>query len=144
MTLESLINMMTPYQKCLCCRATGYATAQEILRCYITQFVTRFKNCNSMFFRAKWKQMFPHLSMGKEWKVFVNNFSRRPRHMWEYNIKMNHQRLGWGDMEWFDLVQDRDRWWAPVNTMMKVWVPKSESNFFTTWKLVSFWKGTVL
>jgi hypothetical protein len=25
-------------------------------------------------------------------------------------------------MEWIDLAQDRDRWWASVNVVMKLWV----------------------
>ena len=32
-----------------------------------------------------------------------------PRHRWECNIKMDLQEVGWGRMDWIDLVQDRDR-----------------------------------
>ena len=28
-----------------------------------------------------------------------------------------------GGMEWIDLAQDRDMWWALVNTVMNLWVP---------------------
>jgi hypothetical protein len=28
----------------------------------------------------------------------------------------------WG-MDWIDLAQDRDRWWALVNVVMNIWVP---------------------
>jgi hypothetical protein len=35
----------------------------------------------------------------------------RSRRRWEDNIKMNLQDGG-GVMEWINLVQDRDRWWA--------------------------------
>jgi hypothetical protein len=27
-----------------------------------------------------------------------------------------------GDMDWIDLVQDRNRWWALVNAVMNIWV----------------------
>jgi hypothetical protein len=27
------------------------------------------------------------------------------------------------DMDWIDLAQDRDKWRALVNTVMKLWVP---------------------
>jgi hypothetical protein len=27
------------------------------------------------------------------------------------------------DMDWIDLAQDRDRWWAPVNVVMNDCVP---------------------
>jgi hypothetical protein len=33
----------------------------------------------------------------------------RPRLVWEDNIKMDLQKEGYGDMDWIDLVQDRDR-----------------------------------
>jgi hypothetical protein len=47
---------------------------------------------------------------------------RRPRRRWEDNIKMNHQEGGCGGMEWNELVQDRDRWWALVKAVMNFWV----------------------
>jgi hypothetical protein len=38
----------------------------------------------------------------------------RPRYGWEYAIKMTLQEVGLGGMDWIDLAQDRDRWWAVV------------------------------
>ena len=38
----------------------------------------------------------------------------RSRRRWENNIKMNLQEVGCGDMDWIELAQDRDRWWALV------------------------------
>jgi len=43
----------------------------------------------------------------------------RPRHRWEDNIKMDLQEMGCGGMDWIELAQDRDRWWAVVNVVMK-------------------------
>jgi hypothetical protein len=47
----------------------------------------------------------------------------RPRHRWENNIKMDLQEVGFGGMDWIDLDQDRDRWRALVNVVMKLRVP---------------------
>ena len=48
----------------------------------------------------------------------------RPRHRWEGNIKMDLQEVGGGCGDWMELAQDRDRWWALVNTVMNFWVSK--------------------
>ena len=44
----------------------------------------------------------------------------RPRHRWEDNIMINLQEVGCGGMEWIELAQDRDRWWALVNAVMNL------------------------
>jgi hypothetical protein len=36
---------------------------------------------------------------------------------------MDLQEGGWGAMDQIDLAQDRDRWWAVVNTVMNLQVP---------------------
>jgi len=47
----------------------------------------------------------------------------RPRHRWVDNIKMDLQEMGCGSMDWIELAQDRDRWWALVNVVMNLWFP---------------------
>jgi len=47
----------------------------------------------------------------------------RPRHRWEDNIKMDLQEVGWGSMDWIDLVRNRDRSQASVNTVMNLQIP---------------------
>jgi hypothetical protein len=39
------------------------------------------------------------------------------------NIKIDLREIGWSDMNWIDLVQDRDQWNALVNTEMNLPVP---------------------
>jgi hypothetical protein len=47
----------------------------------------------------------------------------RPRRRWEDNIMMDLQVVGCGVMDWIELAQDRDRWRALVNAVMKFRVP---------------------
>jgi hypothetical protein len=47
----------------------------------------------------------------------------RPRRRWEDNIKMDLKEMGFGDVDWIHWAQDRDRWWAVVNTVMNLRVP---------------------
>jgi hypothetical protein len=47
----------------------------------------------------------------------------RPRSRWEDNIRIYLRKIGWGGMDWIDLAQDRDKWRALVNTVMKLQVP---------------------
>jgi len=47
----------------------------------------------------------------------------RPRRRWEDNIKMDFQKVECEGMDWIDLAQGRDRWWAFVNAVMNFRVP---------------------
>jgi len=42
---------------------------------------------------------------------------------WQDDIKMDFLELGCEGMDWIDLAQDRDRWWALVNGVMNLRVP---------------------
>jgi hypothetical protein len=42
----------------------------------------------------------------------------RSRRRWVDNIKTELQEVGCGGMDWIQLAQDRDRWWALVNAAM--------------------------
>ena len=46
----------------------------------------------------------------------------RPRRRWGNNIKMVLQEVGCGG-DWVELAQDRDRWRALLNAVMKLRVP---------------------
>jgi hypothetical protein len=52
---------------------------------------------------------------------------RRPlgerRSRWLDNIRMDLAEVGWGDMDWIGPAQDRDRWRAPVNSVLDLRVP---------------------
>jgi hypothetical protein len=47
---------------------------------------------------------------------------RRPRHRWEDNIKMDLKEIRTECMGWIYVAQERDKWWAVVNTVMNLWV----------------------
>jgi hypothetical protein len=47
----------------------------------------------------------------------------RPRSKWEDSIKMDLREIGFGDVDWIHLAQDRDRWRALVNTVMNLRFP---------------------
>jgi hypothetical protein len=44
----------------------------------------------------------------------------RYRHGWDDNIRLVIREIGWRDVDWIHLAQDRDQWWAAVNTIMKI------------------------
>ena len=46
----------------------------------------------------------------------------RPRHRWE-DITMDSTEIRWEGLDWIDVVQDRDKWQAVVNAVMKLWGP---------------------
>jgi hypothetical protein len=46
----------------------------------------------------------------------------RPKRRWEDGIRMDVREIGWGSLEWIQLAQDTDRWWALVNTVMNLLV----------------------
>jgi hypothetical protein len=47
----------------------------------------------------------------------------RPRHRWVDNLRMYLGEVGWGDVDWIGLAQDRNRWRALVNSVLNLRVP---------------------
>jgi hypothetical protein len=47
----------------------------------------------------------------------------RPRCRWVDNIRMDLVEMGWGDVDWIGLAQDRGRWRALVNSALNLQVP---------------------
>ena len=47
----------------------------------------------------------------------------RPRHRWDYNIKMNLQEVVLGGVDWIELARDRDKWRTLVNAVMNLRAP---------------------
>jgi hypothetical protein len=62
------------------------------------------------------------------YRVLVGKHERkrlleRPRQRWKYNIKMDLQEVGYENIDWNNVAQERDRWHAFVNVVMKLRVP---------------------
>jgi hypothetical protein len=47
----------------------------------------------------------------------------RPGRGWVDNIRMDLGEVGWGDVDWIGLAQDRNRWRALVNSVLNLRVP---------------------
>jgi hypothetical protein len=49
----------------------------------------------------------------------------RPRRTrrWVDNIRTDLVEVGWGDVDWIDLAQDRGRWRALMNSVLNLRVP---------------------
>ena len=47
----------------------------------------------------------------------------RPRHRWEDNINIDLQEVGFWGMNWIEVAQDGDIWWALVNAVTSLRFP---------------------
>jgi hypothetical protein len=56
-------------------------------------------------------------------KLVRNRPLGRPRRRWVDNIRMNLGEVGWGDVDWIGLAQDRNRRRAVVNSVLILQVP---------------------
>ena len=73
--------------------------------------------------------------MGEEvvYRVLVGKpEGKRPRGRTQDNIKMDLQEVRCWGMDWTELAQDRDRWWALLNEVMNFRVPQNAGNFLTS------------
>jgi hypothetical protein len=55
--------------------------------------------------------------------AYRNRPLERPRRRWEDNIKMYLKEIVSEDVDWIYLAQDRAKWRALVNAVMKLWIP---------------------
>jgi hypothetical protein len=55
----------------------------------------------------------------------------RPRRRWVDNIRMDLGEVGWGDVDWIGLVQDRDNWRALVNSVLNLRVPSNAGKLWS-------------
>jgi hypothetical protein len=94
---------------------------EELHDLYSSSIIFRVKKSISM-------RLTGHIARMGESRVSVGKLERKrplgkPRRTWEDNIKMNFQEVGFAGMEWIDLAEERERWWAFVNAVINLWVP---------------------
>jgi hypothetical protein len=73
--------------------------------------------------------------MGEErnvYKVLLGKPDRkrllgRPMRRWEDGNRMDLREIGWGNVDWIQLAQDRDRWRVFVSTVMNLRVLAPQS-----------------
>jgi hypothetical protein len=53
----------------------------------------------------------------------------RPRRRWVDNIRINLGEVGWSDVDWIGLAQDRNRWRALVNSVLNLRVHEMVGNY---------------
>jgi hypothetical protein len=53
----------------------------------------------------------------------------RPRRWWVHNIRMDIGEVGWSDVDWIGLAQDRNRWRALVNSVLNLQDPCNAGNY---------------
>ena len=77
--------------------------------------------------RVSWTGHLVHVGEGRgAYRVLVGRLEGkrqlgRLRHRWEDNITMILQQTGWDGMH--GVYQNKDKWWALVNTVINLWVP---------------------
>jgi hypothetical protein len=47
----------------------------------------------------------------------------KPSRRWEDNIKIGLKEIGWSDMDWIDVTEDKDQWRVHMFTAMNIRVP---------------------
>jgi hypothetical protein len=92
-------------------------------------------------FASKYQIVVSYLFMRLE--VFMSPLGRL-KGSWEDDISVDLQNVRCGDMDWIELAQDRDSWWALVNAVINLWVPYNVGNFLTSCKLASLSRRTEL
>jgi hypothetical protein len=61
--------------------------------------------------------------IGYWWESQRERITRKTKRRWVDNIRMDLGEVGWSDVDWIVLAQDRNRWRALVNSVLNLRVP---------------------
>jgi hypothetical protein len=80
---------------------------------------------------------------GNAYRILVRKSERkgpleRPRRKRMDNVKMDLREIGWGGMDWIDVVQDTDHWRALLNTVMNLQVSYNIPKFLSSCTIGDF------
>jgi hypothetical protein len=56
-------------------------------------------------------------------RLLVQKPEGSPRRRWVDNIRMDLVEVGWGDVDWIGLAQDRNKWIGLVNSVLNLVIP---------------------
>jgi len=56
----------------------------------------------------------------------------RPMRRWRYSIRIGPREVGWEIVDWIQLSQGRNQWWALVNTVIYIRVSEKAEKFLTS------------
>jgi len=111
-----------------------WRTLRSVTR-FLTLITVHCKTCDTYGGKEKCIQLGQPKIKRQRW---------RPRRKWKNNNKMPLKEIGWEWVDWIDVAQVREKWWAPWNTVMNLTVPLNAENFLTSRRTLSFLRRTLL
>jgi len=118
--------LLTPWSRVLLEMLTGFQLVKKLPAFYGSRrFILHY---NEISINEMGRACNTHGESKDVYRVLVRkpegNFPLgRPRSAFVDNIKMDLQEVECGDIDWIELVQDRDRWRTLVNEAMNLRVP---------------------
>jgi len=72
---------------------------------------------------------------GETWRM---KLLARNKHGLQNIVNVDPKEMGLDDVDWINLAQNRDKWWAVANALINLHVSKIGGNLLTIWGTVMF------